>query len=1348
MMDIARCVIRSGWCFAAWCALVAAGVAAQEFPRTAIIVTAGEAAADWQAVITAEVQAARPATKLVERGELARVWAERERAALTPKPGAAMAVPAVVTVEHYLHFRRVGDGRWIVELVDAESGRALGSYAVDAESPEQAARLVKAAAGLLDAPVTDLAASKRRVAVVEAEGAAADPALFGLAARVRAALADEGLTVLDRALTQELAIEQNDAARGLRAAASATALLGLDYYLEISARDSRLVRVRDAVVLGVREHGGAGADEVNDIQRWALPLLGKRVKASTDYLPQVEIEALEPFYRGLAHYDSGRFPEAVAEFVHAYRINGRFREAYDWSMKAHEALGMSEVAAALRRYLETEFIENHAAGTGRVVPAEGLAFLGLSVPSSLVALRDDLAATAASALAARPGIGLRLPEQLDRLRREFDWMSGDGAEPGRGAAESPGLFTRFALTGSVEAAPEGLVIRWTYRDTLGRLPAETKVMPLPSARAERVGAMRAFLRRWPGRAPRAKREAAEPAHAPVEEPATVEALAAAVRGATGAEIEAARLRLLRAAPFHPLAQATGLVNADEPQGSFMASGWRNHAIRALPAEHVNRRWLEVLRAFEHRRNPSVSRLFDGVEIDFFAELDRLIAARADDGPGLMARYYRLYFQQASLAPEEFITACRGLRSEIETRPDLVAGIAEPFGKHLEALIRLADLTAAAPAQANPVGLEDFNAPTEPLALYWDESGRLGVREPEYRITRLLLGGHPTEAIAPAARSLLFLNAQYPAQRRYERDWLTRFPRSRPLAYHMLRALSNAGRADTLPFAGVDSRAEVERHVRTGIEYIADTVEQGFATLQDAKTLSRHTSLSAGLIAVAANDRISEFYTAEEHEVLRSRLIRAERAAQERLPFNVVGNTRTLKIDELTHGRIRAGWQDYLDDNHIWMVRENTVRSELAAAERMFATAKPTAAQITRWWWLVLRWEAERVLPAPERARMIASHVDAVLGFTPDPLSDRDAARLFDLGLILLYGREDEAAERVFARIGKMDMPAGGSRLRRELLANTRIRLAQLHRAAGRVPEALAEAAEGLRVVAGEDLRYFYNSHDYSHNEGGLGAHLSRLVVELRHHRPSPGSLPERVGVVSVPTPDGANPLLHVYYRRPPAGWGRAAAKPVRVLVLAPVHNAEALDYVAPESEWARFADEQGLLLVVPRFVTADLIFRLDHRFTHHRFAQAWSGDAVLRAIDEIGKTVPLEAGRLLVHGQASGSGFASHFTATYPGRVSALSVLNGNWGLARLALPKHAPLGEALAVHYWVGGNPLDNHHVPGSSPRFVQVADYAARLKQAGATLEWTEWPARDHTPLPEAEAAARAFLARQLSP
>ncbi len=1328
------------------CALMACDLALRGEGPTALVVSVVEKHAEWQAVLTAELLAARPQTELVERSELVRVWAERERTALTVRPEAVMGLPAVVRVDRYLHFRSVAGGPWIVELVDAATGRALGAFSVEANDLGSASRLSEAAGQLLDSSIGSLQATQSRVAVVEAGGAPADAAIFGLAARVRAAFADEGLLVLDRALTQELAIEHNDAARGMRGVAPATALLGLDYYVEISPRDSRVVRVRDTVVLGVREHRTGDADDVNAIQRWALPLFGIRANEPSDYLPQVEIEALEPFYRGLAFYDSGRFPEAVAEFVHAYRINGLFRDAYEWSMRAHEALGMGEVAAALRRYLETEFIENQAAGTGRLMPVDGLAFLGLSAPTSLSALRDDLAATAASALAAKPGIGLRLPEQLDRLRREFDWMSGEGGEAGYGPMSSPALFTRFALTGSIENSGNGLVIRWTYRDTLGRFSAETKVMPVPLDGAERIRALRAFLCDWPGQPTQQAPRSSEASHAPVEQPVLVEDLVAALRGANGAEIEAGRLRLLQVAPFHPLAQAAGALNADEPLGSFLASGRRNHVIRALPSGHVNRRWLEVLRAYEHRRNPTGSRLFDGVELDVFAELDRLIATKADDGPGLMARYYRLYFQQATLAPEALRAEFSALRNEIAARPDLIADLADPLGKHIDDLIRIADLATPAPAQESLAGLEDFNAPTEPLWLHWDENGRLAVRKPEYRITRLLLGGHSEEELTLAARSLLFLNAQYPAHRRYELDWLRRFPRSRPIAYHLLRVLTSTARGDALPFADIHSRAEVERHVREGIEYIADTVAHGFATLQEGKTLARHTVLSAGLAAVAANHRIAEFYTAREHEELHRRLILAEQAAQARLPSRVARNPRAMTIDELTYERTRAGRRDCLDDYHLWMVREETVRAQLTAADRMFASAQPSQSQITWWWWLMLRWEADRVFSAPERARMVAPHVSAVLGLTADPLSDQDAARLFDLGLVLFYGREDAAAEQVFTRIEKMDMPAGASRLRRELLANTKVRLAQLHRAAGRVPEALATAAEGLRIVAGEDLRYFYNSHDYAFNEGGLGAHLSRLVVELRH-RPSADKLPERVGMVSVPTPDGANPLLHVYHRRPPAVWGRAESKVPRVLVVAPVHNAEAFEYVSPESEWARFADEQGLILVVPRFVTADLIFRLDHRFTHHRFAQAWSGDAVLRAIDQIGKTVPLEAGRLLVHGQASGSGFASQFTATYPDRVSAISVLNGNWGLARMGLPKHAPLEKALGVHYWVGGNPLDNYYVPGSGPRFVEVVDYAARLKHAGAFVEWTEWPAFNHTPLPEAEAAARAFLARSLS-
>ncbi|MBC8012259.1 MAG: hypothetical protein H7067_19430, partial [Burkholderiales bacterium] len=109
-------------------ALLAIPSFAATAPRVALQVTLAVPSdtADWQAALTAELVRVAPTAELVERGELARLWTERELAS------PASSAPAPLVVDRYLHFRRVTPSRWIVEHLDAATGRALGSFAVEA----------------------------------------------------------------------------------------------------------------------------------------------------------------------------------------------------------------------------------------------------------------------------------------------------------------------------------------------------------------------------------------------------------------------------------------------------------------------------------------------------------------------------------------------------------------------------------------------------------------------------------------------------------------------------------------------------------------------------------------------------------------------------------------------------------------------------------------------------------------------------------------------------------------------------------------------------------------------------------------------------------------------------------------------------------------------------------------------------------------------------------------------------------------------------------------------------------------------------------------------------------------
>lgn len=1330
--------------------LVCSGLAVVASPRVALVVEAPDAsAAAWQSLLTAELSRIAPEIELVERSELARAWTEREQAALA---GIA-ATPAPLGVDGYLHFRQVASDRWIVTRIDAVTGRDLGSFAAAVSSLEHAPTLASSAARLLAVPSSaERAASVPRLAVVESKDAVGDAALFTLAARLRVALSDEGIHILDRGLTQELAIEQNDAARGLRASASPASLLGLDYYLEISPTIIRLVRVNDGVVLALRSRAVGPeleGDEVNRLQRWALPLLGRPSEPASDYLPQVEVEALEPFFKGIAHHDAGRFAEAVGEFTRAYELNGRFRDAYEWSARSHEALGLTETAAALRRFLATEFLENLAAPTGRIAPVDGIVFLGVGGDAVAAPVRAVLSASIASGLARRPELGLRLSDELTRLRMEFDWaFLGEAPET---APAAPSLFTRHVLGVEARLDADGrLALVFTLRDALGLRAPVSRELVLPAASGPEVQqAIERLLAAWPeggANAPQSSGDVVTAHRQPINSIAADASELVAAISATGSEsiADPSRLRLLLAEPGHPLGIVRRTKSADEPLASFLEHGRRADAIHRLPADSSARRWFELLRALEHIDPVGVGPLLAGERIDARAEIARLATSNSTDGAGLMARYHLLFFAQASMSPEDLAVQVEALRSEAAERPDHIAGCHKAFDAALAGLARLARL-ASSPTEEDLSELRRFSAPTGLPTMRFDPEGQVVFSHP-YAMTRYTFWGLSKEEAAANARALLAVNGRQRGHPPYTPELLAAHPRAPALTQHVVLSLAHSLRPESMPVDMISDWDGRTRLARAGFAYALDQLENAFSVQTDVAALRNTDLLATALLGVLGTPRVIEWLPPGSHAEAHARLLVASVAARVRQEFPRMVNPNTLTIENLSPEVVRASFKDDFRPHGIWVADAVNIRSLLLAREGSFE--EPAKASTRRsWWWLAARWETEKAFSAAERAELLARPLNAILrDASPNP-DDDELRRLLELGLFLFQGKRHADAERVFAPLAALSVVESDTRLRRTFVANACFRLAQVQHIAGRLPEAIATTRRALTLADGHTLPFHTQRIDYLHLESDLSAQCLRLLAELRHD-PARLVLPDRVGFVRVPTPNGDNPLLTVYYRLPPPVADVSAdARPPRVLVFCSVFNTDPLELLAEPGPWTRFADAHNLVLVSPRFLVSDRSDRIDHLFNHPRFAAAWSGDALLRAVDALALRTPLDAKRLFFHCRVSGAGFASQFAAWRPDRVAAVSMAHGNWSVANQTVHGHQPLSSLVRIPHWIGANPLDSYDSPNNSPRFLYLQDFAARLRSAGIPVEWAEFPAPTSVPTEAMEDAARVFLARQLS-
>jgi hypothetical protein len=1306
--------------------LAAAPVRAED-ARVAIEVQAPQHAKDWQAALTAAL-GAKSGVRLVERTELSRILGERETAADAP--------PALEGVDVFLHFRNPEPGRWLIEKIDAGTGTATGSVSAEGAGVEAAPALADVAAKLLESKPETSSEAALRVAVMESGDQ--DPRAFILAARLRDALRGARLCVLDRALTQEVVSEKADAERGWRGEVSPSAFLGAEIFVEIEAhRDDcrfRVLRARDGKLLAGREFPYDGPGVVDRILPWLLSKLGRPAKVTQPYLPSVEIEALEPFYRGLALYDEGRFAEASAEFSRAYLRNDKFRDALLWEARCYDALGLAPVAAGVRRYADIGLVGNGSSGSARTNAAEAVAFLGIDG-------NEVLSALAASALC-RTDREIRLPASLARLRREYDWLAGISQTEGFRWEQAPSFFCRLALRGTARQTETGITVAWAVRDTItGRTIAS------------RSQALSADPKQWPSEIEKFAEEllAQEPtssappgARADSESVSTLERR---LRESRGLEANVALVKLAVANPAHPLLRTKGFERGASKRDGLDAHlnfGLRDYVLSRLPADDPNRRWLELARIFSFHETEPIGRLCTGQRVDFVRELEKFVEAAPQDAPSLVARYAVLYERQDELPPEELHEQCDTLLLDLEK-----AGAFSKRELLAEMTSRLRAIARMAAGRTEDVLPDLSDHKLHRVRVVWNGDGQPGLERHsswcanEYAWIPL----RPEEKIIEA-RAALAVNGRPSEHRKIQDRWLEEFPNSFVMAAFVADAIHEQnfwlGKPLVHPLNWDAERAAFLKMVR----YAGDAFDHWLSRIDDANHLDRIENVIWGFF-MALNERVYlGVFPEADYLALRDRLAKRMRETNQRVGRSgwEWKQAKLLAWQTLTPAEARELRRDRLNEIGREVYDRDVLRAELARVESRAAAGgsfdpKP--------WWKRLRgWDFDAAFTMPDLAEFYLRHTAEVeRRFSKNPPSEEEQGFLYEHGLVLFYGGKMAEAERLFRLI--LDAPPRPET--DAVQANAAFRLAQILRLAGRKSEAIAMARRGLEICG--PTSWFVIGRLYDANmqreveergvTGGLAAHLTRLLAELRFD-PARALLPDRAGVVSVPTPNADNPTLRVFYRQPPASAERTE-KPRRALILIPSLNHDVLEYLEPGSAWARFADEHGLVLVCPRFYCSERADRAKHAFTYYLHPPVWSGKALLDALDRIGEKVPLRKDGLLFHSYGAGAGFACRFARWRPDLVSAVSLNGGGVVLPWFQeYPGLLPLTETKNVRFFITGG-IDDDYAENTQNRFACAEALVTVLRGAGATVEWQSFPGVGHFPTPEMEAASRAFLEKQ---
>ncbi|MDR1190406.1 MAG: hypothetical protein LBK60_01910 [Verrucomicrobiales bacterium] len=474
-----------GFTISGWCA---------EVPRVAISVS-GSDGERWQSVLTTELGKVAE-FQVVERAEFARVLREREELALRGDADGGRPLPPLPVITYYLHFRESSVGNWLVEIVAADRGTLLASGQVKDVWLADAARLAEVTRGLFkNIAGKTFARHTPRVAIIEPTGGLANDQVFILATRLRDALTVSGFIVLDRALTQEIVIGRNEAERGMRDAIPNNSFLGADYFLQLAPADGdhcelRLVNAADGQLVASKDFSGASVSVVNQIQSWLFPLFGTPEKNVQPYLPSVSVEALQPFYRGLKLYDEGKFAEATNEFSRAYMLDRQFREAYEWEARCYDALALTPLGDAMRRYARVFFDYSVSTNSDAPTVSDAVAFLGVSGAAPELCAR--LSVLTADVLNSLPGQKICLPENPAQICREYDWLTGLSDADGPRWEQAPSFFNRTTISDGRS------VVRWFLRDTLNGTLTASAELPLLVKPGEWRGQIEKFLRGWDG----------------------------------------------------------------------------------------------------------------------------------------------------------------------------------------------------------------------------------------------------------------------------------------------------------------------------------------------------------------------------------------------------------------------------------------------------------------------------------------------------------------------------------------------------------------------------------------------------------------------------------------------------------------------------------------------------------------------------------------------------------------------------------------------------------------------------------------------------------------------------------
>ncbi len=1269
-------------------------LAADPEPRQVRVAVLGTSDADEATLITRLSH--RGDVILLERRQLERILGERSLSAPLKGP----AVGRLLGAEFFLSLTPPDH----LEAVGAQSGQIVyvGTSLDDAIRKMRESRL----------------ADQTRIAVIEKANVESRQA----AAALREYLVSSGAVVLDRSLSNHVAIEHGLGENGFSGKEVAP-MLGADLIVFVEKENHSLrLSVLTPNNGGVRSSAvfplPAGAEPPGKALQWLNSNLGLQKASGEDYFPEIQIEALGPFYDGLAKFGRGESAAALLSFQDAYDLNDKFTEALYWEASCYDAMGFPRLARAARR-----FSERGTVGRGISAPmpsgaGDGICFLGvdgLQTPESRLVELESL-----NALVAVSPDPVLLPRHLSAWREEYDALAGVNRNEGGGWSRAPRFFVRRSFHGSIG---DNGGIAWSLVDNLsGKVLARMNSPHTP----DRQSLEKTFRDMLAGeKSPDDHPGFARWTDAPMSE----------------REKHSGLLELLRKVQENPgddsLWTARIKRTGDDAMGvdGYLNFGLRDELIARLPENSPHRIWLELARIDSFLPCNPKGTLFSDEAPDVLADLDGFAKRRVGTLAGAVAHYMFEFEKLSERSNVEIEKEWAVISTELLSAPGLESlenGPALPkMAKHIHDLAVIAqgktEGYSGLPRSPYPYRLKiRLAGPGRPRVDFYDTYWRTG----SYELYKIRREYWPQEA----AVALRMLGRRTEAFRTAP-EWLEQFPESFSLLDFAISSLFFCDQGWGLPFRHpFDAKQERENH-RKLLDFCLSKLPEHLSRLTPECQFEYFCGLARKLVTSMQRYQFASEISDGEYKATQQKLAALIDATAARLGKSTTDDNRgrywrtmPRRFDPASH----PFWETVPDEARD---PEKSLRDVDAAVTNSFASSPVRDLSWSRA--MHAHGLGDWTSPGTRAALVAGRGGELQRLFSNGPLTRQEAGFLLDCAIFLFDGGRAPEAEQWFERITTgFGGDPGQSDDSTEILLNANLYRAFCLRRMGREREALdltrvvVRDSDGIscrmisRVLPGGKIEY----RDW---QKSLRTFALRLLRDARMHELA--KTKDNLRIVEVAAPDSPQKTVRFYFRIP-AGKGTS---PHRILVVVPSDNHPAPELCFGANPWTIFCDTMGWVLCAPDF---DLY--MDSASVPYHYAQLWSGDSLVKAVDKLAKSESLETSRLLLHGYGGGAKFVATFARFAPERCQAVSINGTGFQFARDFLPGLRPMAELRQIPLLITEGDEDDLREKGLSNLDAGIAS-ATLAADAGSPVIWRSWPGIGHRANPEMENLARAFLA-----